>query len=298
MVVSCTIDDAIKSAASTFSKAGIEEPRREAALLLTVVLERPLAFLIAHPEYDLPVESAAKFYRLARRRADHEPFHYITGTKEFFGLEFYVGPGVLIPRPETEMLVEEAIRILSSVNSSRFLEIGVGSGCISISVLHALKGARAVGVEISSDALEVADRNSILHRVTDRFEIRRGDLYDGLKGSFDLIVSNPPYIPMGDLSTLQPEVRMFEPHIALFAGDEGLSIIRALIKGATELLKPLGSLLIEIGAGQAERVRWMFDEHDWVEVESIDDLQGIPRVFRATKAGDRRLSADQGWNRP
>lgn len=281
-MASCSIEAVQESAASILADAGVESPRREAGLILSAALGRPRAFLIAHPEFEIPDEVAAEYFVFVQRRASREPYHYITGTKEFFGLEFRVGPGVLIPRPETEILVDEAIRILSQVGSGKFLEVGVGSGCISISILNTLKGCRALGVDISAAALAVATLNADELGVSGRLELRQTDLYDGIGGRFDLIVSNPPYIPDADLPELQPEVRLFEPHIALFAGKDGLAVIRKLIDGAAALLEPSGILIFEIGIGQAAAVLELLRNDVWSTAEALPDLQGIPRVVRAS----------------
>lgn len=278
-----TIKSVLAMAARRFAEAGIEAPRREAATLLSFTLARSSAFLIAHPEYELSDEERSTFLESVARRAAREPYHYITGTKEFYGLEFNVGPGVLIPRPETELLVEEAIEVLSAHAAPEFLEVGVGSGCISISILHGLPNARATGIEVSECAFAIAAQNAAHHNVEDRFDLRLGDLYRGVNGPFDMIASNPPYIPDTELSTLQADVRDHEPHIALFGGNDGLAVVRQLIDGAPKLLNSTGAILFEIGAGQSERVKDMFTGDIWRSVEFIRDLQGIPRVSKAIK---------------
>lgn len=272
---------AIKMAGERLSNAGIDEHRREASSLLAHVIGRELVFLIAHPEYELTGSEASSFNEAVGRRASREPFQYIVGHKEFYGLDFEVSSGVLIPRPETEILVEDAISIISGSVDPTFFEIGVGSGCISVSILHQAKGAHADGVDISGDALTVAAKNAIRQGVADRLTLRRADVYENLTGSFDLIVSNPPYIPNDDLASLQAEVGQFEPHAALFGGDDGLDVVRRIVRGAPEFLKPRGYLLIEIGFGQAESVKSMFDPTIWEGVEFLHDMQRIPRIAKA-----------------
>lgn len=275
------IFEAIGSAAIRYRDAGIANERREASSLLAFVLGREDVFIIAHPEYELTENEAAAFEYVVRRRALHEPFHYIVGRKEFYGLEFEVVPGVLIPRPETEILVEAAISILSGSESPVFYEIGVGSGCISVSILHNVNTARAVGVDVSDMALSVTARNADRHGVAGRLTLRKADVFDALDGAFDLIVSNPPYLEDGDLESLQAEVGGFEPHTALFGGRDGLDIVRRIVAGAPEFLKPHGFLLIEIGFGQAGSVKELFDAAVWESVEFLPDLQGIPRIVMA-----------------
>jgi release factor glutamine methyltransferase len=221
------------------------------------------------------------FKSVIRQRAKREPFQYITGRQEFYGLEFEVRPGVLIPRPETEFLVEAAIEVLSPIDNPRFYEIGVGSGCISVSILHAVQGARAVAVDTSDAALELADRNADKHGVAERLELISGDTFERAIGQFDLIVSNPPYIPHGDIQALQPEVRQFEPREALAGGPDGLSVIERIVDDAPLRLLPAGVLLVEIGFDQAESVEKLFDQNVWQRVEFIADLQDIPRIAMA-----------------
>lgn len=275
------ISDAIEFAAETLRNAGVGEPRREASSLLRFVLKKEAIFLIAHREYELTGEESVRFAEIIARRELREPFQYITGRKDFYGLEFEVSPGVLIPRPETEILVEDSIKIAAEIPGPHILEIGVGSGCISVSILHNLKNARAVAVDISDDALALTARNAERHDVSDRLTLRKGDVYEGLEGVFDLIVSNPPYIPDGHLESLQAEVGRFEPHTALFGGDDGLAIVRCIVDGAPSFLKPCGFILIEIGFGQSASVKDMFNALVWEDVEFLSDLQKISRIAKA-----------------
>ncbi len=268
-------------AAAVLLNAKIPEFRREAASLLEFVLSKNSAFLIAHPEYELTEREEERFISTVNRRASREPFHYIVGRKEFYGLEFAVERGVLIPRPETEILVDAAIRIASEIKKPDFYEIGVGSGCVSIAILHGVSGSRGVGADISDIALSLTKKNAERHEVADRLTLYKADVYDGVSDRVDLVVSNPPYIPDGDIRSLQPEVGEFEPHTALFGGDDGLAIIRRIINGAPEFLKPDGYLAIEIGFGQAEIVYELFNKAIWENVEFIPDLQKIDRIVKA-----------------
>lgn len=179
------------------------------------------------------------------------------------------------------MLVEDAINSLRELPAPRFLEIGVGSGCISVSILHRSPRARAVAVDISEIALAIARENSSSHAVADRLTLQGGDVYEGIDGKFDMIVSNPPYIPDRDLATLQREVGSFEPHSALFGGDDGLDIMRRIIAEAPILLYRGRYVLIEIGFGQAACVKELFSREIWIEVSFIRDLQGIERIAKA-----------------
>jgi release factor glutamine methyltransferase len=276
------IEAALLSAAEKLSHAGIAEPRREAASLLAFILKADHAFLVAHPEYQLPADKSILYKSVVNRRAKREPFQHITGKQEFYGLDFIVTPGVLIPRPETELLVESAIGELSSLGTPRICEIGVGSGCIVVSVLKHITSASAVAVDLSRAALDVARRNAEIHGVADRISFRDSNVYENVTDEyFDAIVSNPPYIPAADVDGLQPEVRDFDPRIALTDEADGLSIIRAIVDGAPHRLKPNGLLLIEIGFGQADPVAEMFDASQWQTPVFKPDLQGIPRVVHA-----------------
>ncbi len=273
----------IAAAAAELENAGIPDARREAASLFEYTLGRDRAFIIAHPEYVPNENEMQRFSTFVERRMNREPFHYITGTKEFYGLQFEVSPAVLIPRPETEMLVERGIEFLKARPEPRICEVGVGSGCITIALLKYLPSASAVGLELSDAAIEVARKNAVRHKVDGRFEIRRSDVFDGLIGGeqFDLIVSNPPYIPANDITGLQLEVRDHEPANALTDGGDGLSIIRRILEEAAGLLRSGGHVLIEIGAGQKEKVAEIAAAGPWASFRFENDLQGISRVLIA-----------------
>lgn len=274
------ISTALASAAEILRKAGITEPRGEAASLMAFILDKDAAFVIAHSEDELAANQEMLFDSCVRRRAKHEPFQYIVGKQEFYGLEFEVTPDVLIPRPETEILVEEAINILSQLENPRFCEVGVGSGCISVSILTNVASATGLGVDISATALNVARRNAERHNVSERLTLIESDLFTKVTGKFNLIASNPPYIPKREIDSLQPEVQ-FEPHLALDGGVNGLTIIEQIISKSPHLLVPGGILLLEIGFDQAERIRTMFDRSAWSEPDFLPDLQGILRIVRA-----------------
>ncbi len=272
-------------AAQILADSGVAEPRREAASLLSFALGKDRTFLIAHPDDEIEAEGLKAFNELLSRRAAREPLQYIRGHQEFFGLDFEVTPDVLIPRPETEILVEDALEILKPLLLPRICEIGIGTGCIAISLLYHLTNAFAVGLEISEAAIGIARRNSRKHGVAERFDIRRSDVFSALSDErFDVIVSNPPYVPVDDMESLQAEVRDFEPRTALTDGGDGLSIIRRIIAGSPKHLVAGGALLIEIGFDQASAVREMFEPELWRSVDFLPDLQGIPRIARADLA--------------
>lgn len=275
------IAETLTQATEILRKSGIAEPRREANSLLAFALRKDRTFLITHNIDELSDAEEAAFQAILKRRAAREPLQYITGRQEFYGLDFTVTPAVLIPRPETETIVEQAIGILNAQADPRFCEIGVGSGCISVAILHNVEQAAAVGLDISEKALKIAHLNAENHRVSERLDLRVSDVFSRLTGEkFDLIVSNPPYIPRADIAELQAEVRDFEPLNALTDGGSGLSIIERIIRGAPRFLKPRGFLLIEIGIHQAAAVKEAFDGKLWRGVEILPDLQGIPRTVK------------------
>lgn len=276
------IKDIIYQAAEFLKQNGIAEPRREASSLLAFALGKDRTFLLTHDDDELSAGETAHFQTLLQRRAAREPFQYITGRQEFYGLDFAVAPGVLIPRPETEIIVENALEILNALENPRFCEVGVGSGCISVAILFNVAAAAAVGLDVSEKALEVSRRNAETHHVSARLELKKSDVFAALGDEkFDLIVSNPPYIPHADIAGLQAEVRDFEPLNALTDGGDGLSIIEAIVSAAPRHLNGGGFLLLEIGFGQAQAVESLFAARFWQTVEILPDLQEIPRTVRA-----------------
>ncbi len=276
------IAESVEKTAKIFNSAEIDDPRREAASLLCFALARDRVFLIAHPEYELRDDEAELFDLIVKRRASREPFHHITGVKEFYGLDFLVSPDVLIPRPETEMLVAKGIEILRGLDSPVFCEVGVGSGCIAVSLVHHVESATAVGLDISKAAIAIARSNADNYQVSDRLRLQLSDVYSGLFNErFHLIVSNPPYIPAEDIAGLQPEVRDFEPRAALTDDGSGLSIIEKIVRQAPTYLNTGGFLVLEIGIDQAGQIRNMFDPEIWSRVEIVQDFQGIPRMVCA-----------------
>ena len=272
---------ALDTARELLAQSGIADPRREAVSLLVFALRRSSTFLIAHPEYELTATETGLFNVCVNRRSNREPFQYIVGYQEFYGLDFELSPDVLIPRPETETLVEDAIDTLQKLSNPRFCEIGVGSGCISVSILYNVKTSTAIGIDISDKALAIARHNAAKHQVEDRVKFIEGNVFGGLVDKFDVIVSNPPYIPDGDVPELQPEVVDYEPHRALDGGTDGLDVIRRIVVDSPEHLAPRGVLLIEIGFGQSDAVARLLDPSIWESHVFLPDLQGVPRVLKA-----------------
>lgn len=274
-----SISQALREGAAVLQNAGVPEARREAGSLLEFILAKDRTFLIAHAEDPLSEEDLLRFHESVSRRAAGEPLQYITGVQDFFGREFRVNPDVLIPRPETELLVEAAIEVSGS--SPFVCDVGTGSGCIAVTLLCEIENARAVAVDKSRAALEIAKLNASNFSVSDRAEFMISDCLDALNPriyQFDLVVSNPPYVSAAMLSGLQREVRDHEPLIALSPGADGLAIIRRLIKETPPFLKPKGHLLMEIGFDQGEAVTELVKETTWQLLEIRPDLQGIPRI--------------------
>ncbi|MCD9186676.1 MAG: peptide chain release factor N(5)-glutamine methyltransferase [Pyrinomonadaceae bacterium] len=275
------VSENLKKASEILQESGVVDARRNANTLLGFLLRKDRAFLIAHDDYQLTEAEQKHFDEIIERRAKREPLQHITGKQEFFGLEFEVNRDVLIPRPETELIVENAIEILKAKENPRFCEVGVGSGCISVSILHTLENTSATGLDISEKALRTAKRNAEKHRVSERFDLQISDVFEVLKDQrFDLIVSNPPYISSDEIKDLQTEVKNFEPLNALTDGADGFSIIEKIIENAPRFLSSNGFLVMEIGFGQSERVGAMIDRKIWCEPEFLHDLQGIPRTLK------------------
>jgi release factor glutamine methyltransferase len=257
-----------------------KSPRRDAELLLAHVLGWDQTALLTHPERLLTGEESEQFNRLVERRLGSEPMQYLTGKQEFFGLCFEVSPAVLIPRPETEHLVEAVLERFEREDAARIVDVGTGSGAIAVALAHALPHSRVTAVDLFPAALEVARRNAERHGVIHRLTLLASDLLAAVKSDgFDAVVANPPYIAAGEV--LEPQVANYEPPTALYAGPTGLEIYERLIPQAARVLKPGGWLMLEIGYGQSPAVRNLMD--GWADVSLVNDLQGIPRVVLGQK---------------
>ncbi len=271
-----------------------ERARRDAeVLLLYAFRQNPpdtdfactnLAGLIAHQDEPLAPDTVSVLRALIVRRRAGEPIQHITGEVEFYGLSFRVNRDVLIPRPETEHLVEKAIALAADFKHPRIVDVGAGSGAIAVTLAHKLPAAEIYATEISALALAVARENAALNGVADRIHFLEGDLLNPVAGEhFDIVVSNPPYVPEGDRETLSVEVRDYEPAQALFAGSDGLKDYRRLIPAAFGALACGGFLVLEIGYGQQEPIHALLAGAGFIEIEFTADLQGIPRVATARK---------------
>ncbi|MES2394266.1 MAG: peptide chain release factor N(5)-glutamine methyltransferase [Acidobacteriota bacterium] len=287
-----TLREALLEAANSIA-------RRDAETLVQHLLTRDRAWLLAH--LDDPIDDAthAQLRELTTRRAAHEPLQHLTGTQEFFGLPLRVTPDVLIPRPETELLVEAVLDWATSRPTAlHILDVGTGSGAIAIALAHRLPHAVLTAVDLSQPALSIARENAATHGLNDRIGFVHSDLLDALAPQlatgfrFDIIVSNPPYVPLTDASTMQAEVVDHEPHTALFAGDDGLDLYRRLIPAAHAALRPEGLLAMEFGFGQREALRELFASQPpnndgspaWLNLRFLDDYAGIPRIVLAQRA--------------
>lgn len=257
-----------------------ERARLDAEFLLLQVLEKNKAWLMAHRDEELPKAEFARFIELIELRYHGEPIQYIVGQAEFFGLPFRVTSDVLIPRPETEHLVEKAIALAVEFSIPRIVDVGSGSGAIAVALAHSLPNARVTAVDLSSAALHIAEKNARSNGVVDRMRFLEGDLLQPVQNeAFDLVVSNPPYVPETDRTSLAVEVREYEPALALFAGSDGLDIYRHLIPSAARALSPGGYLVLEIGFGQADAVTELLTAGGFQRIEGTPDLQGITRVM-------------------
>jgi release factor glutamine methyltransferase len=281
-----TIAEILKEAASELDNAGVPDARREAGSLLSFILGKDRTYLISHAEDETDENSFVRLRDFVERRAAGRPLQYITGVQDFYGREFRVTPDVLIPRPETELLVEAALQIVG--RTAPFIcDVGAGSGCIAVTLLCELADARAVAIDKSPAALEIAKLNAQKHSVADRTLFVVSDCFNSFDSrdyEFDLIVSNPPYVAEAALKGLQREVRNHEPLIALSPGGDGLSVIRRLIDEGSAFVKPNGHLLMEIGFDQGEAVESLVKNSAWSLREIRPDLQGIPRIVVLKKA--------------
>jgi release factor glutamine methyltransferase len=278
-----SIARALVEAAQILREAGVPDARREAASLLEHIIARDRTFLLTHAETALASSDIRRLRDLVERRAAGEPTQYITGHQEFYGLDFEVTPDVLIPRPETELLVETALGLLGEMklDAPFICDVGTGSGCIPVAILHERLEARAMGLDISTAALRVAARNSARHGVEKRLSLIVSDCFSALdleRTRFSMIVSNPPYIAEDALASVQREVRDHEPRAALTPGGDGLRIIQRLMRDAPGFLERSGYLLMEIGFDQHEAVRNSVDSKVWELLDIHKDLQGIPRL--------------------
>ncbi|HYC55454.1 MAG TPA: peptide chain release factor N(5)-glutamine methyltransferase [Candidatus Binatia bacterium] len=282
--------DYLRLTESFLAGKGIDSPRLDAELLLASVLGMSRVQLYTSFERPLSREEIDAYRALVKRRAAREPVAYILGCREFWSMDIEVDRRVLVPRPDTELLVEQALdflraRIAGGVEAPGVADIGTGSGAIAVAIAREIAAARVVATDKSEAALEIAPRNARRHGVEERIEFVAGDLLAPLagRGPFDLIVSNPPYIRAGEVASLAPEVRDWEPRMALVSGEDGMEATAPLVRGAFELLAPGGALMVEVGT-QASAVRQCFMDAGYGDVRVARDIAGIERLVAGRRA--------------
>ena len=303
------LKQALASAVEGLDAADVGSPRMNAEVLLMFVLSADRAYLYAHPERELTPEEAARYEEVLAQRATGMPSQYITGHQEFWGLDFVVSPAVLIPRPETEHLVETVLELARGVQRPKIVDVGTGSGCVALALAHELPDAEVYAVDLSSEALEIARANAVrlqldnrvrfvqcnvLEPVVDQYlsvipsedfspsrgtPIQEGSLFH----DFDFVVSNPPYVGFSEADKVQRSVFEFEPRMAVFAGENGLDVIRPLVEQGHAALKSGGWLALEMGYSMRDMVVNLLSPAMWDDVCVVPDLQGIPRVVAARK---------------
>ncbi len=278
-----TIASLLSAAAKTLEAVGVDSPRLNAELMLAEVLGFSRTSLVTESSSTVADERQARFLRMLERRTQREPLQHILGEAHFYGLIFNVSSDVLVPRPETELLVEQAVEFLRERSNPQVFDLGTGSGCIPISIAKEVPESRVWSVDISEAALSVAKTNAGRNDVADRVQFLHGDGFEVLDAAqrFDLIVSNPPYIPTGELADLQPEVRDYDPKLALDGGADGLVFYRRLANASARWLVPDGKIMIELGHDQAAAVRALFESEMWIVENVLDDYSRIPRIMIA-----------------
>ncbi len=278
-----TIAEALKEASKVLRDAAVPNDLLDAQTLLAHALACDRTHLIVHFNQQLTGEQQANYQALIARRATGEPLQYITGQQEFFGLNFLVTPAVLIPRPETEIIVEETIRLAQQHNWAQpvIVDAGTGSGCIAVTLARELAGAQLIATDISAEALTVARRNAESNGVAARVQFIQSDWLDALPDQprADFILANPPYVAAHEMPTLQREVREWEPALALTEHGDGLGCYRRLLQDVPSRLKAGGYFLCELGYTQAEAVSALADQTVWTAPRLLNDLQGIPRTL-------------------
>jgi release factor glutamine methyltransferase len=274
------LKDALTSAINRLTEAHVGSPRMNAEVLLMFTLGCDRAYLYAHPEHRLSKDESRRYDEVLAQRARGVPSQYITGHQEFWGMDLIVSPAVLIPRPETEHLIETVLPLARELRNPRIVDVGTGSGCIALALAKELPEADLHATDISPEALEVARANAARHQLESRIGFHQTDLLQGLQaGDFDFVVSNPPYVGESEEDQVQLEVRKFEPRDAVFAGPTGLEVIERLVPQARAALKPGGWLVMEISGSITRGAGNLLDS--WSSLKSVNDLQGIPRVMAA-----------------
>jgi release factor glutamine methyltransferase len=276
-----TVADRLAAARIRLAAAGLTpaEAALDAEVLARHILNWDRAALLTHGREPERQGFGDALDALIERRARREPVAQIVGHREFWGLEFEINRDVLVPRPETELIVEEALAFAKERPLTHVIDVGTGSGCIAIAIAAELASVRVTATDASLPAIEVARRNASAHGVQSRIEFHLGDVLSDVDGPAELIVSNPPYVPEGMAAHLQPEVVQYEPHAALFGGETGLEVLAALFQQAPARLADDGRLIVEFGFGQREGVERLATANGWTIIRTREDLQGIPRTL-------------------
>lgn len=272
---------AIQHAEQRLEAAHVGSPRMNAELLVMFVLGCDRAYLYAHSERALTKHEMAHYDDALGERARGVPAQYITGHQEFWGMDLIVSPAVLIPRPETEHVIETVLELARQHPPQRVVDVGTGSGCIALALAREFPRAEIQATEFSADALEIARANAARHQLQQRIQFHHADLLAGMKRAFDYVVSNPPYIGDWEADSVEAQVRRFEPRLALFSGPSGLEVFARLIPQARRVLQPGGWLVMEVGHSGRDRVCELLK--DWKEIRVTNDLQGIARVVAARR---------------
>ncbi|GAC1435358.1 MAG: peptide chain release factor N(5)-glutamine methyltransferase [Terriglobales bacterium] len=277
-----TLREALASAIKRLADNSVGSPRMNAELLLMFALSCDRAYLYAHPERELTTDESDRYNKALAERSRGVPSQYITGHQELWGMDFIVTSAVLIPRPETEHVIETVLPLAREMANPRIVDVGTGSGCIAVALAKELPRAEICASDISPDALEIARANAVRHQLENRIVFRQADLLDGVPpGSLDFVVSNPPYVGKSEEEQVQLEVRNHEPRNAVFAGMTGVEIIERLVPQAGVALRPGGWLIMEISGTIVDGVTRLLK--GWSELRITNDLQGIPRVVSARR---------------
>lgn len=285
-----TIGDLLKDASVRLAAAGLEDAQREARLLLMEAAGLDRAAVFMHPERRLAPAATARFHALVSRRARREPMAHVLGRREFWSLTFKVTADTLDPRPDSETLVQAVLdRIGDRDAPLRLVDLGTGTGCLLLTLLRELRNAEGLGIDASDRALAVARENAAVLQLAARADFRRSDWDGAVDPAFDILVSNPPYIPSGEIDALQPEVAQYEPRLALDGGADGLLAYRRLAPAAARLLTPDGLAAFEVGIGQGDSVIAIMEAAGLRHIATASDLAGIPRcvLFRKSPAKSR-----------
>ncbi len=275
------LQQSLLAAIDRLTAAHVGSPRMNAEVLLMFTLGCDRAYLYAHPERELSADESTRYDDALSQRAQGIPSQYITGHQEFWGMDLIVTPAVLIPRPETEHLIEALLPLAKGATHVRIVDVGAGSGCIALALAKELPQADIHATDFSQDALEIARANTARHGLAARIVFHHTDLLEGVPGEFDFVISNPPYVGESEEDQVQLEVRKFEPRNAVFAGATGTEVIARLIPQARDRLKPGGWLIMEVSGTVAVEVRRLLA--GWDDVQINNDLQGIPRVALARR---------------